>query len=301
MLQNAFSGFEPALIGQNFNFMTHLLKSKISEATALEIVESVRQSRKHGIPTVTRFPGTSLTDCLAFAGALCVLYLMMIFMCYFFMLLGIRMADERTWENVFSQFLAVAGMCLCPCTAMVISSWLLFIKVPCMVVTDHIRMSARQIALVDPTRATKVDWNGCMSTVYRAHESTVRLGRVLAPALTVTQAVLALAALWFVICGITPRDTIDVASGPGAALTLFFPSQVFYLFSSVMTIGALWPMFGPAEMTLACDELMAAVHGLKMGVGEVSFQWKNPDFLLRNPDLLIRNPDFRLKNVDFII
>ena len=33
---------------------------------------------------------------------------------------------------------------------------------------------------------------------------------------------------------------------------------------------------------------------------QVSFQWKNPDFLLRNPDLLFRNPDFLLKNVDFV-
>ena len=34
---------------------------------------------------------------------------------------------------------------------------------------------------------------------------------------------------------------------------------------------------------------------------QVSFQWKNPDFLLKNPDFLLRNPDFLLKNVDFII
>ena len=34
---------------------------------------------------------------------------------------------------------------------------------------------------------------------------------------------------------------------------------------------------------------------------EVSFQWKNPDFLSRNPDFPSRNPDFLLKNVDFII
>ena len=31
---------------------------------------------------------------------------------------------------------------------------------------------------------------------------------------------------------------------------------------------------------------------------EVSFQWKNPDFLIRNPDFLFRNPDFLLKNVE---
>ena len=34
---------------------------------------------------------------------------------------------------------------------------------------------------------------------------------------------------------------------------------------------------------------------------QVSFQWKNPDFLFRNPDLLIRNSDFLLKDIDFII
>ena len=34
---------------------------------------------------------------------------------------------------------------------------------------------------------------------------------------------------------------------------------------------------------------------------KVSFQWKNPDFLLKNPDLLIRNLDFLLKNVDYIM
>ena len=33
---------------------------------------------------------------------------------------------------------------------------------------------------------------------------------------------------------------------------------------------------------------------------QVSFQWKNPDFLLKNPDFLIRNPDFLLKNVDVL-
>ena len=33
---------------------------------------------------------------------------------------------------------------------------------------------------------------------------------------------------------------------------------------------------------------------------EVSFQWKNPDFLLKNPDFLLTKPDFLLKNVDLI-
>ena len=33
----------------------------------------------------------------------------------------------------------------------------------------------------------------------------------------------------------------------------------------------------------------------------VSFQRKNPDFLLKNPDFLLKNPQFLLKTVDFII
>ena len=28
----------------------------------------------------------------------------------------------------------------------------------------------------------------------------------------------------------------------------------------------------------------------------VSFQWKNPDFLLKNPDFLLKNPDFITKH-----
>ena len=31
--------------------------------------------------------------------------------------------------------------------------------------------------------------------------------------------------------------------------------------------------------------------------GQVSLQWKNPDFLLKNPDFLSRNPDFLLKTL----
>ena len=34
--------------------------------------------------------------------------------------------------------------------------------------------------------------------------------------------------------------------------------------------------------------------------GRVSFQWKNPDFLLKNPDFLMKNLDFLLNGVDII-
>ena len=34
---------------------------------------------------------------------------------------------------------------------------------------------------------------------------------------------------------------------------------------------------------------------------QVSFQWKNPDYLLKNPDFLLNNPHFLLKTVNFMI
>ena len=37
--------------------------------------------------------------------------------------------QETPGLKLFHQLVAVAGMCLCPCTAMVVSGWLLFIKV----------------------------------------------------------------------------------------------------------------------------------------------------------------------------
>ena len=38
--------------------------------------------------------------------------------------------------------------------------------------------------------------------------------------------------------------------------------------------------------------LCEVLHGT-----EVSFQWKNPDFLLRNPDFLLKNVDLIIKQV----
>ena len=52
------------------------------------------------------------------------------------------------------------------------------------------------------------------------------------------------------------------------------------------------------------DDLMRQVRmwtRLRYGAGQVSFQWKNPDFLFKNPDFLLKNPDFLLRNDSFII
>ena len=37
------------------------------------------------------------------------------------------------------------------------------------------------------------------------------------------------------------------------------------------------------------------VNHIVVESAQVSFQWKNPDFLLKNPDLLLKNIDFIIK------
>ena len=56
----------------------------------------------------------------------------------------------------------------------------------------------------------------------------------------------------------------------------------------------------PAADALAVAGGMRWLYVLLLPI-QVSFQWKNPDFLLKNPDFLLKNVDFLLKNVDFII
>ena len=60
-------------------------------------------------------------------------------------------------------------------------------------------------------------------------------------------------------------------------------------------------------------EMLLAIDGFVVMSGEmeicynnifnnqVSFQWKNPDFLLKNPYILLKNPDFLLNDVDIVI
>ena len=51
---------------------------------------------------------------------------------------------------------------------------------------------------------------------------------------------------------------------------------------------------------LNATSIATALDWVRSELPEVSFQWKNPDFLLKNTDFLFRNPGFLLKNVDFI-
>ena len=49
-----------------------------------------------------------------------------------------------------------------------------------------------------------------------------------------------------------------------------------------------------------CGDLRPACAGAAGSHGQVSFQWKNPDFLLRNPDFPLKNVDFITKHTEEI-
>ena len=46
-----------------------------------------------------------------------------------------------------------------------------------------------------------------------------------------------------------------------------------------------------------CGDLRPACAGAAGSHGQVSFQWKNPDFLLRNPDFPLKDDDFIINTV----
>ena len=51
-----------------------------------------------------------------------------------------------------------------------------------------------------------------------------------------------------------------------------------------------------SEREAAAEAKTAREERASKEIAQVSFQWKNPDFLLKNPNFLIRNPDFLFKN-----
>ena len=88
----------------------------------------------------------------------------------------------------------------------------------------------------------------------------------------------------------------DLESLHGAVMGGITPTQ-----EMMRSLGMGHP--NQTEVGYKCSALVRAVPSAEQNAAdaEVSFQWKNPDFLLKNPDFLFRNPDFLMKSVDFII
>lgn len=240
----------PSPRGSHFQFMTVLLKSEVTEATALSVSRSVKRARLQAYG-----------------------YMLLIATCVFVMLLAVCAAQSQgDWYNMMHQVIAVAGICLCPCTAMVVSGWLLFVSLPCIAVADHVRMSAHQVRLLSRDCQSQdhrqMPWNAVMTTVHEAHVETVTLGSVLAPLLLVMHTVLGLVVVWCILCALISRKGIPSTDGsPGKVFRDYLTPPMFFCLSGTTTVFAVWQMFGPADVTVACDELLEAVRSLRMKTG----------------------------------
>eukprot|EP01043_Picozoa_sp_COSAG02_P007464 COSAG02_NODE_223_length_28346_cov_91.381846_3_plen_708_part_00 len=245
----------PSPRGSHFRFMTMLLKSEVTEATAASVSRGIKLARLQSYG-----------------------YMVVIVACYLIMLLAVSAVQEVDWYNMMQQFVAIAGMCLCPCTAMVLSGWLLFISLPCMIVADHVRMSTHQVTLVRDGESDvqrRRPWNAMMTAVQEAHVETIKLAAVVSPLLTVMGTVLGLVTIWFLICALLPRkscpspapssldDCILTTEGsPGKIVLDHFAQWTCFCFSGATAVFLEWQMFGPADVTLACDELIDAIRSV---------------------------------------
>ena len=241
----------PSAPESHFQFMTLLLKSEVTEATALSVNRSVRLARLQAYG-----------------------YMLIIVTCYICMLLAVRAAQSQgDWFNMMHQVIAVAGICLCPCTAMVVSGWLLFVSLPSIAVADHVRMSAHRVRLLGKAHSRdgqsqdhrRMPWNAVITAVEEAHVETLALGSVLAPFLVVMHMTLGLVVLWCILCALVSRKGMPSEDGsPGKVFQDFLTPPLFFCISGTTAVFAIWQLFGPADVTLACDELVEAIRSLRM-------------------------------------
>ena len=270
----------PSPRGSHFHFMTMLLKSEVTEATAVSISRCIKVARLQSYG-----------------------YMVVIVVCYLVMLLGVSATQDVGWYSKMQQMIAVAGMCLCPCTAMVVSGWLLFISLPSMIVADHVRVSTQQVLLLGAVHSRdgvsdvqrRRPWNAMMTAVQEAHVETVKLAAVVSPLLTVMGTVLGLVTIWFLGLALLPRNfcpspaplslhsCIPTTEGSaGKVIQDYFPTKLLFCFSGWTAVFLEWQMFGPADVTLACDELIDAIRSMKVQTDG------NGKIVLLDPKSLIR-------------
>lgn len=167
------------------------------------------------------------------------------------------------------QVLAVIGMICCFPTGMLLTGWLLFITVPCVVISDRIRRQARGVRRMRGCTASGaarvIDWDSLMRALQLAHSDTTRLSLLLGPGFQMFMSFGILAGTWWFGFACTSREGIDPRS-PILAIMEYFPAPYFFFSALLVVIIALWPLHAPAGITDACDELVEAIEELRYDV-----------------------------------
>ena len=190
---------------------------------------------------------------------------------------------ETSTSGYFVQLLAtgVYWLCTLPFT-MILSGWLLYMHVPCVIVRERIR---QMTAVVRDMRGSERNYNVVMNMVQDAHESTLRLSALVTPTMAVNAGISFSCASFMLVGSVLPRPECDrlqvhqpAGCGPAvdgvANLTAphawqqmaFFEITrpwVFATLSICFFINTLIPLLSAANTSAAVDELIDAVGTLR--------------------------------------
>lgn len=233
--------------GTNFTFLLSLLKTPVSAEVCTEVERKLLISRVLAGGTALLFIFCYLTTFLSFTSVPTDEMLP---------LRGIGCAE---------MILCWIGAFCCWPSGMLLSGWLLFIKVPCVLVSDRIRRDARLVArLSSSSRGSTFeqhDLDMVQQVLQMAHEHTTRLATILQPLLELMLCIPVIGGSWWLILGCTPRSGMDPRS-PVRDVMQAVPKELFLGGAALLIFLGLWPLYAPGAVTGACDELVEAVQAL---------------------------------------
>ena len=230
---------EPQRELSQFVFMERLLRSRVSSPVAKSVKRVVK---------------LAVTQCSVFV--------LLIEACFLGMGMYFRSMLRQPDEDGDSQstmwmLCSIFGAAVStPVCGAIGCGFLLFFKIPCAVAVDRIHQQTRRI---QGMTAATADWNAVMGAVQQSHETTVRLGALLRPPLTSFHLVGLLAGCWWFVCAIAPRTNVP----PTHPLSVYFLPEFFFVAIIMVCVGAVWPLYYPAAMTQACDELLSTITRLR--------------------------------------
>lgn len=234
--------------GTNFQFLLYLLKSPVSAEVFAQVERKLM---------ITRL----------LAGALALLFIFL-YSCMFLSFMSTPTADMLPLRGIgrLEKLLCLVGASCCWPTGMLVSGWLLFIKVPCLVVSDRIQRDARRVScLSDGSRCVTLqqhDVEAVEQALQTAHEHTARLGAILQPLLELLLCLPVIGGSWWLALGCTDFEAGMDPKSPVHDVMHLVPHQLFLGGTALLIILGIWPLYGPGVVSTACDELVAAVRAL---------------------------------------
>lgn len=207
-------------------------------------------------------------------------------------------------------------VCTLPVT-MILSGWLLYMHVPCIIVRERIQQMI--VAVIDMRSHTR-NYNVVMGMIQDAHEITLRVSALLTPTMAVNASISCTVTAVCLLCSVLPwpdcdRPQIEAPRGcdpsvPGVTnftaphawqqLAFFEHTQpwMVVVLSACFFINSFIPLLSAARTSAAADELMTAVGSLRYeqldssasGIGRTATgaDGEQSKQLMTRPDNLIR-------------